>query len=960
MSTTVAPLDDEVDRPMRDDIRLLGRLLGDTVREQRGAAAFELVERVRQGSVAFRRDEDVVARRELEHLLDGLTREQTMVVVRAFSYFSHLANLAEDVHNGRVHRHAQITNESPADGTLARALDRIAAAGIAPSALEAFFHEAHLVPVLTAHPTEVQRKSVRDLEMELDRLLNVRDRLRLTPAERADNDEAVRRAVLALWQTRMLRLEKLEVLDEVSNGLSFFEHTFLPELPRLYCALEDEIARRFSPEGSGVDSVASPGSAGEVDRRPGEGSATTTLTLPSPTRVGEGTELPPFLRLGSWIGGDRDGNPFVTANVLDRTLRMQSARLFEFYLEQVHVLGSELSMSTLATAATPEVEALAARSPDTSPHRRDEPYRRALTGVYARIAATARTLDQHEALRHAVGEAPPYARAAEFAADLELLHASLVSNGSALVARGRLRSLRCAVKVFGFHLAAVDLRQNSDVHERVVAELFSVARPDVGYAALDEAARIRVLTEELGTARLLSSPYVEYSNETQSELEILRTAARLHGLYGADCIQNYVISKCDGVSDVLEVALLLREVGLYRAGDAQLACNIVPLFETIADLRNAAHTMDELLSIPLYARVLDSRARAQEVMLGYSDSNKDGGYLTSRWELFKAQVALVETFRRHGVRLRMFHGRGGSVGRGGGPTYEAILAQPGGTVQGQIRITEQGEVIGVKYSNPEIGRRNLEVLAAATLEATLLGGAGKAPKPEYLEALETLSAHAFAAYRKLVYETPGFEDYFWDSTVITEIAGLNIGSRPASRSQSRSIEKLRAIPWVFSWSQCRLMLPGWFGFGAAIDAWLSERGDAGLALLREMHREWPFFASVLSNMEMVLAKADLAVASRYAGLVADERLRTEIFGRIRTELESTVGALLRIMEMDALLGHNPQLARSIRYRFPYLDPLNHLQVELLRRFRAGDRDERSQRGIHLTINGIAAGLRNSG
>ncbi|HWJ05443.1 MAG TPA: phosphoenolpyruvate carboxylase [Steroidobacteraceae bacterium] len=938
MSTTAAAsLEDEVDRPMRDDIRLLGRLLGDTVREQRGAAAFELVERVRQGSVAFRRDEDVAARRELEHLLDGLTREQTMVVVRAFSYFSHLANLAEDVHNGRTQRHAQITDQPPADGTLARALDRVAAAGIAPDVLEAFFRDAHLVPVLTAHPTEVQRKSVRDLEMELDRLLNVRDRLRLTPAERADNDEAVRRAVLALWQTRMLRLEKLEVLDEVSNGLSFYEHTFLPELPRLYGALEDEIARRSL--------FTSPGSAGEVARSAGEGS---------------GIELPPFLRLGSWIGGDRDGNPFVTAAVLDRTLRMQSARLFEFYLEQVHLLGAELSMSTLATAANPDVEALAARSPDTSPHRRDEPYRRALTGVYARIAATARTLDQHEALRHAVGEAPPYARTAEFAADLELLHASLVSNGSALVARGRLRSLRCAVKVFGFHLAAVDLRQNSDVHERVVAELFSVARPDVGYAALDEAARIRVLTEELGTARLLSSPYVEYSSETQSELEILRTAARLHGLYGPDCIQNYVISKCDGVSDVLEVALLLREVGLYRAADAQLGCNIVPLFETIADLRNAARTMDELLAIPLYARLLDSRARAQEVMLGYSDSNKDGGYLTSRWELFKAQVALVETFARHGVRLRLFHGRGGSVGRGGGPTYEAILAQPGGTVQGQIRITEQGEVIGVKYSNPEIGRRNLEVLAAATLEATLLGGAGRAPKPEYLDALETLSGHAFAAYRKLVYETPGFEDYFWDSTVITEIAELNIGSRPASRSQSRSIEKLRAIPWVFSWSQCRLMLPGWFGFGAAVDAWLAERGDAGLALLREMHREWPFFASVLSNMEMVLAKADLAVASRYAGLVADETLRTEIFGRIRAELESTVGALLRIMEMDALLGHNPQLARSIRYRFPYLDPLNHLQVELLRRFRAGDRDERSRRGIHLTINGIAAGLRNSG
>jgi phosphoenolpyruvate carboxylase len=424
-------------------------------------------------------------------------------------------------------------------------------------------------------------------------------------------------------------------------------------------------------------------------------------------------------------------------------------------------------------------------------------------------------------------------------------------------------------------------------------------------------------------------------------------------------VPNYVISKCEGASDVLEVALLLREAGLYRPAGGTLHLDIIPLFETITDLRRAAAAMDELMSIDVYARMLASRGRVQEVMLGYSDSNKDGGYLTSRWELFKAQVALVETFRRHGVRLRMFHGRGGSVGRGGGPSYEAILAQPGGTVQGQIRITEQGEVIGAKYSNPEVGRRNLEILAAATLEASVLGESARPPRPEYLEAMETLSAAAFAAYRQLVYETPGFEDFFWESTVISEIAELNIGSRPASRTRSRSIERLRAIPWVFSWSQCRSMLPGWYGFGTAAQAWLESRPE-GLELLREMLREWPFFASVLSNMEMVLAKTDLAIASRYAGLVADASLRDTIFQRIRREHEATVSTLLSILGTDALLGSNPQLAHSIKYRFPYLDPLNHIQVELLRRFRAGDREERARRGIHLTINGIAAGLRNSG
>ncbi len=914
-------MDHEPERQLRDDIRLLGRLLGDTVREQEGDASFELVERVRQTSIAFRRDDDVVARGELERTLDALSREQTMIVVRAFSYFSHLANLAEDLHNLRRRRQSLVAGEPPGDGSLVRALDRVESAGIDVESLRDFFRDAVVVPVLTAHPTEVQRKSVRDLEMKIERLLQARDRNQLTPEELAANDEAVRRAVLALWQTRMLRLEKLGVIDEVANGLSFFEQTFLPELPRLYGTLEDELARRY-PDVPQLD-------------------------------------VPSFLRIGSWIGGDRDGNPFVTAEVLTQTLRMQSSRALGFYLDELHALGAELSLTTLVTDVSPELAELAARSPDRSIHRRDEPYRRALTGVYARVAATAHAFDLREPLRHAVGDAPPYATTAEFMADLDAIHGSLATHGSPLLARGRLRRLRRALGVFGFHLASVDLRQNSDVHERVVAELLAAVRPDVEYRSLDEAARVRVLLEELANGRLLGSPYIDYSAETRSELDILRTTAALHRRYGAECVPNYVISKADGVSDVLEVVVLLKEVGLFRAAEADLQVNVVPLFETIADLRGAAATMDALMSLPAYARMLASRGAAQEVMLGYSDSNKDGGYLTSRWELFKAQRELVRTFGRHGIRLRLFHGRGGSVGRGGGPSYEAIVAQPRGSVQGQIRITEQGEVIGAKYSNSEVGRLNLEILVAATLEATKWGDTGKEPHAEHVDALEALSAHAFSAYRGLVYETPGFEDFFWESTVISEIAELNIGSRPASRTQSRSIETLRAIPWVFSWAQCRLMLPGWYGFGAAVEAWVAG-DDERLSLLQEMHREWPFFASVLSNMEMVLAKADLAIASRYAGLVTDAALRESIFRRIRDEHRATVAALLRITGTTRLLAGNPQLARSIQYRFPYLDPLNHIQIELLRRYRAGDRDERSRRGVHLTINGIAAGLRNSG
>jgi phosphoenolpyruvate carboxylase len=908
------------DLPLKEDIRLLGRLLGDTVREQEGAEAFEIVERIRRSSVAFHRDNDAAARAELEVMLDALSADETMMVVRAYSYFSHLANLAEDLHHIRRSRAHQIAGSAPREGSLPFALDRAGGAGIAPAAIARFFEEAFIVPVLTAHPTEVQRKSVLDTERKIAGLLEHRDRTLLTPDEREANDEAVRRNVLALWQTRMLRRQRLAVIDEVTNGLAFYDHTFLQELPRLYASLEDELARR---------------DAGAV------------------------RELPPFLRMGSWIGGDRDGNPFVTADVLRRALRMQSARIFTWYLEQLHELGADIPGATTVIDVSADLLDLAGRSPDPHPQRADEPYRRALTGLYARIAATARELDHLEAMRHAVGEAAPYASPGEFAADLDTIHRSLCEHNSTLLARGRLRNLRRAVSVFGFHLASVDLRQNSEVHERVVAELFAAARLAVDYRALDEEARVELLTGELATARLLSSPFVDYSDETRGELEICRAAAEVRRRYGDASIVNYVISKTDGVSDVLEVALLLREAGLLRPHEDRLDLNIVPLFETITDLRNAGQVMDRLLSLPGYARFLPARDGTHEVMLGYSDSNKDGGFLTSGWELFKAERALVEVFARHGVRLRLFHGRGGSVGRGGGPTYQAVLAQPPGAVQGQIRVTEQGEVIAAKYGNPDIGRRNLETLVAATLEATLLPEHGGAPKAAFLEAMDALSEHAFRAYRRLVYETPGFERYFWESTVISEIADLNIGSRPASRKKSTAIEDLRAIPWVFSWAQCRLMLPGWYGFGTAVDTWLAEN-PGGLELLREMHRDWPFFASLLSNMDMVLAKTDLAIASRYAALVTDEALREQIFPRLRAEHRATVQNLLSITRAGHLLQSNPLLARSIRNRFPYLDPLNHIQVELLRRYRAGDRDDRTKRGIHLTINGIAAGLRNSG
>jgi len=910
------------DARLRDDIRLLGRILGDTVRDQEGEAVFDLVERIRQTSLRFHRDNDEPARRELEAILDGMSDRETVLIVRAFSYFSHLANIAEDQNHIRQMRAEQASDAKPRAGTLARAVLDARNAGITAADLRQFFAKALVRPVLTAHPTEVRRKSTMDRELEVAALLAQRERAQMTPEETAACEEQLRRAVLTLWQTNLLRRTKLTVLDEVANGLSFYEDTFLREVPRLHCALEDRL---------------------QDDDAAGSG---------------KHEEIASFLRMGSWIGGDRDGNPFVTAEVMRGTLHMQSALILRFYLGELHLLGSELSLAANLADVPAELRALAERSPDTSPHRSGEPYRLAVSGIYARLAATA-TKFNVETNRRPIGQAAPYASVTELADDLDVIDRALRSSRLHVLARGRLRTLRRAVDCFGFHLASLDMRQNSAVHERTIAELFEAAAPGTNYRSLTEDQRIDLLTRELRTSRPLVSEFLAYGEETVGELAMLRAAAEAHATIGAMVIPQNIISMTRGVSDLLEAALLLKEVGLVSPkGTSEL--NIVPLFETIEDLRQCAPIMDRLLSLPEYRLLVDSRGAIQEVMLGYSDSNKDGGFVTSGWELYKAEIGLIEVFERHGVRLRLFHGRGGSVGRGGGPSYDAILAQPGGAVNGQIRVTEQGEIISSKYSNAEVGRANLEILASATLEASLLQPRRSAPRREFLDAMEALSGHAYAAYRGLVYDTEGFEDYFWASTVITEISTLNIGSRPASRTKTRKIEDLRAIPWVFSWAQCRLMLPGWYGFGSAVEAWVAQHPNKGIEFLRGLYREWPFFRMLLSNMDMVLSKSSIAIASRYAELVPDVRLRETIFGRIRNEYQASIKALLDIMGHDRLLQDNPLLERSIRNRFPYLDPLNHVQVELLEAHRAQSGDEDVLRGIQLTINGISAGLRNSG
>ncbi len=912
----------EKDHPLREDIRLLGRILGDSIREQEGDRIFDLIERTRQNSIAFQRDGDAQAKRELESVLNDLDADDTIAVVRAYSNFSLLANIAEDQHHIRRRRAHELAGSLPREGSVVRAVDRALQANVALPALVSFFSDALVVPVLTAHPTEVQRKSILDLQKQIARLLTERDREQLTPGEDERNAEDLRRAVLTLWQTRILRELRLTVNDEIENGLSYYQHTFMSELPRLYGELEDIVASK------GVDTP----------------------------------RIASFLRMGSWIGGDRDGNPYVTHEVMANALAQHCATIMNYYFEQIDCLGSELTQSVRVIEVTPELLALADKSMDDSEHRRDEHYRRALIGINARLSETARVLDERVPEAQASESADAYSGPEEFAADLAVIAASLQANCGDRIARGRLRELRRAVDVFGFHLATLDMRQHSAVHEAVINELFTLGARKPGYAQLAESERRAWLLQELRVPRPLRSPHIEYSEATLAEFAVIDTAAQLQRRFGKQAIANYIVSQADDVSDLLEIAVLLKESGLLAAGNApELHLNLIPLFETIEDLRNSAQVMEALFDEPYYRELVRFRGDVQEVMLGYSDSNKDGGFLTANWELYKAEVGLVKVFSRHGIRLRLFHGRGGTVGRGGGPSYNAILAQPPGSVAGQIRITEQGEVIASKYSDPDIGRRNLETLVAATLEASLLASQDHSQEhPDYLDALEEMSATAFRAYRELVYETPGFTAFFRAATPIAEIADLNVGSRPASRKKSDRIEDLRAIPWVFSWSLARIMLPGWYGFGTAIESWVSSREDGGLALLKQMYEKWPFFREMLSNMDMVLAKSDISIASRYAELVSDADLRQRVFSNIEQEWHRTVRWLLTITGQKTLLEANPTLARSLHSRSPYIDPLNHLQVDLLHRYRKGEADDKLKRAILLTINGITAGLRNSG
>ncbi|NMO00467.1 phosphoenolpyruvate carboxylase [Gordonia sp. TBRC 11910] len=907
--------------PLRDDIRLLGTMLGDVVREHSGADTFDLIEGARKAAFAIRRSE--IDRDDLATMFVDRPATQLLPVVRAFSLFALLANLGEDQHRERRRAIHERAADAPQASSLAATYAKLRAAGLTDAQVGAELAHATVVPVITAHPTETRRRTVFDAQNRITELMRLRRRTELTPAEERAAIDAIGRQILTLWQTALVRVERLTISDEVASGLRYYDASFFDVVP----VINTQVRRAL------------------LDQYPDSG-----------------IEDAPMVRMGSWIGGDRDGNPYVTADIVALATSSAARTAVRHHLDELRSLAQELSMSARLITVPDDLAVLTAR---TRSGGDDEPFRVALGHIRSRLAATGEAMfgaDFRTTDDAASTGFDAYATADELRADLDVIDAALRANNDDTIADDRLLRLREGVRTFGFNLSGLDMRQNSDVHEEVVGELLAWAGVHDDYASLDEADRVAILSAELTARRPLLSPDAELSELAAKELAIVRAGATAIKTFGPQAVPNYIISMCTSVSDMLEAAILLKEAGIFDpdGGVPRCSVRIIPLFETIEDLQQGAATLLAVLDVPIYRALVDAQGGLQEVMLGYSDSNKDGGYLAANWALYRAELDLVDAVRTAGIRLRLFHGRGGTVGRGGGPSYDAILAQPPGAVQGSLRITEQGEIIAAKYAEPVTARRNLETLLAATIESSLLDVEGLGDdSAEAYAILDDVAASARDAYSELVHRTPGFVQYFTESTPLSEIGEMNIGSRPASRKQTKAISDLRAIPWVLSWSQSRVMLPGWYGTGTAFESWIGDDPQR-LATLQRYYRSWPFFTSVLSNMAQVMAKSDLGVAQRYSQLVADDELRERVFGKIVDEHERSLRMLAAITGSADLLADNAALKRSVYNRFPYLEPLNLLQVELLKRYRNGDESREVRRGILLTMNGLATALRNSG
>jgi phosphoenolpyruvate carboxylase len=950
-----------VDDPLARDVDLLGRLLGDVLAEREGDAGFALVEEYRARTKALRagdpRPPDFGA--EGEALLArtaSLTLDQARLVVRAFTAYFHLVNHAEERQRLRDLRE-RAHQGRPVRESVAEAFAQSAAAGVAPDGVQALLDRLAVEPVFTAHPTEARRRTILDKLKNLAGLVAGIDAPSLAPRERARLHDAIREEITALWLTDESHRSAPSVFDEVRNGLYYFEHTLWDVVPRLYRVVEDALADAY-PQGT--------------------------------------FRVPPFVRFGSWVGGDRDGNPHVTARVTEQTLLLHKDVALGLYERELDELQRHLSVAAgdrQSAALRESLDADARAIPDVARSAAvqfaGEPYRRKVAFMRARVQAArrlhrvrmaeARADDdaQQEALEHAhrlwgrsiepprEGDAQiAYRSAADLRADLDRMADSLRAEGASRLAEGRLMDVMRRAQVFGFHLARLDLRQHSRVHEAVVAELLRAGGVGEDYRALDEDARIALLVRELENPRPLMPPGAAVAPETAEALAVFECARRLQAELGREACDVYVVSMTAGASDLLEPLLLAKEAGLFRidAGSVRSDLQVVPLFETIDDLDRCADLMRGLFALPLYRRHVAAWGDLQQVMVGYSDSNKDGGFVTANWKLYRAQEALAAACREAGVRLSLFHGRGGAVGRGGGPTSRAILAQPRGTVDGRLRLTEQGEVGFARYGNPEIALRHLEQTLNAVVRASLPKAAPREPEPEWTETMSALAEASHEAYRRTIRDDPGLMGYFHAATPIDLVSDLRIGSRPAKRKAGDRLEDLRAIPWVFSWTQSRNGLPGWYGLGTAFEA-VAGAAPTRLRTLQHMCREWPFFRSLLENAQMGLGRSDRAVARLYASLAGDEEGR-RVRDAMAAEWERTERAILAITGRSEILEASPVLLRSIRLRNPYVDPISFVQVALLRRWRALEEGaperEAVRRVLALSVNGVAAGLQGTG
>lgn len=918
-------MDEAQQQRLSANIHLLGDMLGQTIIEQEGQAVFELEEQIRALSKAWRAGDaeaGATIKAQMPSLAEDLPR--ALAVLKAFTTYFQLVNLAEDEQRIEIlrdrAREAQTTGV-PMRETLAESVAKLHEEGLTAADVQRILDELYVVPVLTAHPTETKRQTI------LTKLRTISDTLEalttpgLLPSEERELMEQLREDVALLWQSDETRDRPPTVMDEVRTGLYFYEVTIFKLIPRIYEELERGLAEIF------------PG----VEFR-----------------------IPPFLRYGSWIGGDRDGNPFVTMTTSEEALRTMKETVLKQYALAVEELYQHLIPAVTRVTVSDELRESIVADLKLVPEDevevlerfRMEPYRQKLIMVFRRLRAT-RT-ENERPWDDRARNPRAYRNADELMSDLRIIERSLLANKGERLARGRLKALIRQVEVFGFHLAMLDMRQHSSRHREAIAEIFASYGIFADYQALAEADKVAVLTREIRTIRPLTAQLL-FSAPTNETVALFRLMRRTKEEIAEDAVQTYIISMTNTASHVLEVLLLAKDAGLLGRID------IVPLFETVSDLNVAPQIMTTLFENEAYRRHLEARGWRQQIMIGYSDSNKDGGYLRANWMLFLAQRTLARLCDQFGVKLTLFHGRGGTLGRGGGPANRAILAQPPESVRGRVRLTEQGEVISTRYANMALARRHLEQLVNAVLLT-----AGRRPQyaqeEAWLQRMDALSDIAFHKYRALV-TRPGFITYFHEATPIDHIGALNIGSRPARRKATQDISDLRAIPWVFAWTQSRVNLPSWYGVGTALEQWCAGGADvAKLAELREMYRQWPLFSTITDNVQMGLAKADMEIAALYAELT-DEATRAVIFSDILDEFKRTEQMILLVIEAESLLKKEQVLRRSIKVRNPYVDPMNYLQVALLQKLKSEQDAERRQRlaaAVLSSVNGIAAGLQNTG